>query len=330
MPFTILRQDITKMEVDAIVNAANNELTMGGGVCGTIFNAAGRMQLIEACRRLAPIPTGTAVITPGFNLPARFIIHAAGPKYHDGQHHESDLLREAYLNSLSLAVEHGLSSIAFPLISSGIYGFPKGQALKIAMDTIKDFLKTHDLDVTLVIYDKDSFDVTTALIGKIEAFIEDYLILPDKRRSYNNYERTMMNETEADRPFRLETQQERPLEYWIDDLDESFSTTLLKLIDQKGKTDVEVYKKANLDRKLFSKIRSNVNYCPSKPTAIALAIALELTLSETQSLLGKAGFALSHSSKSDLIIEYCIRHQIYDIYMINEVLFKYDQALLGA
>ncbi len=150
----ILSADITRLEVDAIVNAANTNLLAGGGVCGAIFRAAGYRELQAACDKLAPIQTGAAVITPGFNLPAKFIIHTAGPVWHGGTFGEENLLRNCYTNSLTLAAENNLTSIAFPLISSGIYGYPKVDALKVAVRAINDFLADKGLDVTLTILDK--------------------------------------------------------------------------------------------------------------------------------------------------------------------------------
>lgn len=331
MPLTILRNDITTMSVDAIVNAANTELLSGGGVCGAIFTAAGINELTKACQALSPIQVGQAVITPGFKLKAKHIIHAAGPIYQDGLHQEKELLSATYRNSLQLAVDHQCHSIAFPLISSGIYGYPKEEALTIAIDTITAFLKTHDLDVFLVVYDQTSFAVSVSLLGEVQSFIDEHLIRSDFRSRTN--ERSALNDSEAlvlnSMTSLHEKEEPTSLEGWILNADDSFSVTLLKLIDQKKMTDVEVYKKANLDRKHFSKIRSNPAYSPSKKTAVALAIALGLNLEETQALLEKAGYALSNSQHFDLIVKYFILKNDYDIHQINAVLFNYDQPLLG-
>lgn len=332
MPLTILRNDITTMNADAIVNAANTELLSGGGVCGAIYKAAGVDELNKACQHLSPIEVGQAVITPGFKLKAKYIIHAAGPIYQDGNHHEKDLLQAAYRNSLELAVENQCQSIAFPLISSGIYGYPKEEALTVAIDTIKDFLETHDLDVSLVVYDHKTFAVSIDLLGEVQSFIDEHLIHSDFNRRTN--EKLSYREIESLAPSTMASMRDKDeplsLEGWILNADESFSVTLLKLIDQKKMTDVEVYKKANLDRKHFSKIRSNPTYSPSKKTAVALAIALTLDLQETQALLEKAGYALSNSQSFDLIVKYFIQKRNYDVYQINAVLFNYDQPLLGA
>lgn len=356
MPLSIVRQDITKMPVDVIVNAANTALQMGGGVCGAIFAAAGAGKLQEACDKLAPIKTGEAVITPGFALPAKYIIHTAGPVYSRFKKEESrKLLRSAYMESLKLAERERCESIAFPLISSGIYGYPKDEALEVARLAIREFLSCHEMQVYLVIFDRSAFVLGKALLGSVESYIdENYARAHDDRQSRKllQAERTALWETTSREAEVLESVPEemsaqapaamampaaipmmsrgQNLNDLIGNLDEPFSDALLKLIDAKGRTDVEVYKKANLDRKLFSKIRTGKGYTPKKPTILALAIALELTLPETDELLKRAGYALSHASKFDVIIEYFIIHRKYDIFEINEVLFKYDQPLLGA
>jgi O-acetyl-ADP-ribose deacetylase (regulator of RNase III) len=340
MPFTIVRQDITKMKTDAIVNAANTELKIGGGVCGAIFKAAGSHELKAACNKLAPIKIGDAAITPGFALPIRCIIHAAGPVYNPSSPEKSKkLLSLAYINSLNLAKTHKCKSIAFPLISSGIYGYPKDEALKVATTVIKNFLTKHDMDVYLVIFDKSAFAVSEKLLGKVASYIDKHYVenREASQRKLLYIEQKILADTaiaEYELPtFRVSEKSIKApttgIDALIDNLDESFSSALLRLIDVKGKTDIEIYKRANLDRRLFSKIRAGKGYMPSKRTAIALAVALELSLTETDGLLKRAGYALSHSQKFDVIIEYFIISGKYDIFEINEVLFKYDQPLLG-
>ena len=337
MPFTIVRQDITKMNTDAIVNAANTDLTMGGGVCGAIFRAAGARELQEACNKLAPIRTGGAAITPGFALAAKFVIHAAGPIYGNWSKGDAErLLRSAYISSLELAHKNGCGSIAFPLISSGIYGYPKDEALKVAVSAIRDFLDRCDMDVYLAIFDRRSFEVSKELLGAVTSYIdENYISSHIFRRStiesLNTIVQSIPSHSSAVPPQNdAETARAKALDDILGELDEPFNTTLLKLIDARGKTDAEVYKRANIDRKLFSKIRTGKGYTPGKRTILALAIALELNLQETDDLLKRAGYTLSHSRIFDVIVEFFIINKKYDIFEINEVLFKYDQPLLGA
>ena len=327
MPFKIVKQDITKIKADAIVNAGNTSLKMGGGVSGAIFKAAGAEKLQTACAGLAPIKTGEAVITPGFDLPAKKIIHTAGPVYQPFNQGESKrLLRAAYNSSLQLAVDNGCESIAFPLISSGIYGYPQDQALQVASASITDFLRDHELDVTLVVFDKSAFNPDKELLGKVASYIDDHYIATFE----SGHKQRLEHRDKSSYEVRLLSAPSKTIEELIGDLDEPFSDLLLRLIDAKGMTDVEVYKRANIDRKLFSKIRSNKDYRPSKRTVLSLAIALRLSLEETDDLLKRAGFALSHAVKSDVIVEYFIINSRYDIYEINELLFEYDQPLLGA
>lgn len=335
MPFTIVRQDLTKMKVDVIVNAANTELQMGGGVCGAIFKAAGTSKLQTACNKLSPIQTGDAVITPGFGLPAKFVVHTAGPVYRGGKNGEEEQLRLCYINSLKRAVENKCESIAFPLISSGIYRYPKDEALCVATRAIQEFLRDHELEVYLVIFDKAAFMVSEKLIGEVASYIDEHYVAEHNftRRKLLDVEIEALGEANltsynASSPMQVPTIS-TGIDELVGNLDKPFSETLLQLIDIKGKTDVEVYKRANLDRKLFSKIRNVKGYTPSKRTAVALAVALELSLDETDDLLERAGYALSHSQKFDVIVEYFIVSRKYNIFEINEVLFKYDQPLLG-
>lgn len=333
MPFTIVRQDITRMEVDAIVNAANTQLAMGGGVCGAIFRAAGPEELQAACDKLAPIRTGEAVLTPGFRLKAKFVIHAAGPVYRQWDAQESErLLRSAYWQSLNLARKHGLESIAFPLISSGIYGYPKEAALRVATAAIRDFLSEHDLQVYLAIFDRDAFVVSQALMGAVESYIDENYLDAHRvqRRALLDVECQAMNAAAPPCAQAAPSRTAGTLEDRIARMDLPFNAALMKLIDERGKTDAQVYKRANIDRKLFSKIRTGKGYTPGKRTILALAVALELSLSETQDLLRRAGYALSHSQKFDVIVEFFILSGRYDIFEINQVLFQYDQPLLGA
>ena len=339
MPLEIVRNDITKMEVDAIVNAANESLLGGGGVDGAIHRAAGAGLLAE-CRTLGGCKTGKAKITGGYDLPAKYVIHTVGPIYNDGKHGEKALLESCYRESLALAKEHQCETVAFPLISSGVYGYPKDQALKVVIDVISDFLLENEMTVYIVIFDKAAYKISEKLFSDIAEYIDDNYV--DEHTDYIR-ERIRMNAPMAPCAKRKKADvdfleicdckamvAEDDLDAKLRQIDESFSQMLLRKIDEKGMTDAECYKKANIDRKLFSKIRSDIHYKPSKPTALAFAISLELSLDETEDMLRKAGFALSHSNKFDIIIEYFISKGNYNIFEINEALFAFDQSLLGA
>jgi len=335
MPLEIVRNDITKMRVDAIVNAANETLLGGGGVDGAIHAAAGGGLLAE-CRTLGGCKTGKAKITGGYDLPAKYVIHTVGPVYRDGKHGERALLESCYRESLALAKKHSCETVAFPLISSGVYGYPKDQALKVAVDIIGEFLLENDMTVYIVIFDRAAYNIGEKLFSDIAEYIDDKY--EDEHTDYFPRLMLRMQRTPQESngapsirfAFPCDDDVEDELDAKIKDLDESFTEMLLRKIDEKGMTDAECYKKANIDRKLFSKIRSDIHYKPSKPTAIAFAIALELTLAETEDMLKKAGFALSHSNKFDIIIEYFISKGNYNIFEINEALFAFDQSLLGA
>lgn len=329
MPLEIVRNDITKVNADAIVNAANSSLLGGGGVDGAIHRAAGK-ELLAECRTLGGCEVGQAKITSGYKLPANYVIHTVGPVWQGGGSNEEKLLADCYRNSLALAKEYGLESIAFPLISSGAFGYPKDQALNTAISAIGDFLLRNEMMVFLVVYDKAAFRISEKLFSSITQYIDDHYIEehPFNRRS--RLEQSYQTEKYSFDVLPESVQpQKRGLADLINQMDETFSQMLLRLIDEKGMTDAATYRKANIDRKHFSKIRNDLNYKPSKGTVISFAIALELSLDETLDLLRKAGFVLSHSSKFDIIIEYFIEEANYNIYEINEALFAFDQKLLG-
>ena len=363
MPLQIIRNDITKMPVDAIVNAAKNSLLGGGGVDGQIHAAAGP-ELLAECRTLGGCKTGDAKITAGYNLPAKHVIHTVGPVWHGGGNNEESLLRSCYIRSLQVAAENSCESVAFPLISSGIYGYPKTAALRVAVDAISSWLaESEDILVYIVIFDRDSFSAGGKLYLDIYSYIDDVYAddtiekwqrrreEPDvpqllKKRVITNTacesaapernsaimatgHKTHFYDMDEYAPVPKATAMP-PLEEYIKNTDENFSAMLLRLIDEKGITDAQCYKKANIDRKHFSKIRNDANYRPKKSTVLAFAIALELTLAETDRLLKSAGYALSHSSKSDIVVEYFILKRIYNIHEINIALFDFDLPLLGA
>ena len=330
MPLEIIRQDITKMTVDAIVNAANSSLLGGGGVDGAIHSAAGR-GLLEECRTLGGCAVGEAKITGAYNLPSKYVIHTVGPFWQGGKFGEKELLENCYKNSLKIAKERGVETIAFPLISSGAYGYPKDEALKVAVETITKFLLENDIYVYITVFDKNSFKISEKLFSEIEQFIDDNYV--DENRFLRSQILPPIIEAccqASVEPMTFDSSENSDLGKMLRNLDESFSEMLLRKIDEKRMSDSECYKKANIDRKHFSKIRSNKNYKPKKQTAVAFAIALRLDLEETKELLEKAGFALSHSSKFDIIIEFFISKGVYDIHEINEALFAFDENLLGA
>ena len=349
MPLQIVRNDITKMKVDAIVNAANSSLLGGGGVDGCIHRAAGP-ELLAECKTLGGCETGSAKITGAGKLPCKYVIHAVGPRWLGGKRGERDQLISCYRTSLELAKDKECETVAFPLISSGIYGYPKDQALRIAIDTISEFLLENDMTVYIVIFDKKAYQISEKLFTDIAEYIDDNYVdehtddYSERLRRLNAFhEKELIYEAsvceEADEeidmlmtaaPMAVVSKKAKSLDDALGQIDEGFSEMLLRKIDESGMTDAECYKKANIDRKLFSKIRSDKLYKPSKPTAIAFAIALELSLDETKDMLMKAGFALSHSNKFDIIIEYFIENENYNVFEINEALFAFDQSLLGA
>ena len=328
MPLQIVRNDITTMKVDAIVNAANESLLGGGGVDGAIHRAAGP-DLLKECRALGGCKTGQAKVTRGYRLPAKFVIHTVGPIWRGGGCGERELLVSAYRSSLELALAGGCETVAFPLISSGVYGYPKDQALKVAVDTIGEFLLSHDMTVYLVIFDRAAYTIGGKLFADIAAYIDDRYVEAHTDRYENQRRRMVMTSMPMAAAEQAAAAAPTGLDEALSKLDESFSQMLLRKIDECGMTDAQCYKKANIDRKLFSKIRSDVHYKPSKPTAMAFAVALELPLVEAREMLEKAGFAFSHASKFDIIVEYFIAHRNYNIFEINEALFAFDQSLLG-
>ena len=351
------------MRCDAIVNAANRSLLGGGGFDGAIHAAAGPGLLAE-CRTLGGCETGEAKLTGGYSLPAKHVIHTVGPVWHGGSRGEEALLRSCYRSSLRLAEDAGCETVAFPLISAGAYGYPKREAFNIAVDEISAFLHGSEMTVYIVIFRREDalFDAQTTaslavLIRESEEpdeqldlpFEEEAAIMPPpkpsherkfsfvlkkpdaKARTARRADETFDACAEAPAPFHADTfgSAAPELDNQLRNLDESFSQSLLRRIDEKGMTDVECYKRANVDRKLFSKIRGDAGYRPSKQTAVAFAIALRLSRAETDDLLMKAGFALSRSSKFDVIIAYFISRGDYDVNRVNEALFAFDQPLLG-
>ncbi|MDO5597234.1 MULTISPECIES: macro domain-containing protein [Acidaminococcus] len=341
MPFHLVHADLTQMAVDAIVNAANSQLLAGGGVCGAIFRAVGSRtrDLQEECLEKAPCPTGKAVLTGGYGLKAKYIIHAVGPIWQGGKCHEKELLASCYQSSLELALENGCHSVAFPLISSGIFGVPKDLALEVARKAITGFLaeQEEELIVYLALFDKNAVELGERLDRELTHYIGTYYKQSPrrKRRVQRVREEAVCYSMEMDATAPMQTFQAPSvgappdsLENALGHVQKSFSQQLLALIDAKGLKDTDVYKRANLDRKLFSKIRSNKEYHPTKRTALALAVALQLSLSETEKLLQTAGYSLSPSIKDDVIVTFFLERGKPDLYEINEALFRYGDGEL--
>ena len=380
MAFQIIRNDITKVTADAIVNSANPEPIYAAGTDKAIYEAAGAEELLEERRKIGNIETGQAAATPAFALDAKYIIHTVGPAWWDGQHGEKEAVRKCYENSLKLAVELGCESIAFPLIATGVYGFPKADALKIAVSVFSEFLTVEDMQIILVVFDEDSFVLSGKIFSEVDAFIDENYVTEQTEEEYGESHPESETKEVSERRRRnffhrpdaflgskplskkaagmdriLEedavcasadfaeepvmaapatamasaSKTGRSLDDIMAHVGETWQESLLRLIDEKGYKDTEVYKRANVDRKLFSKIRSNTDYQPKKITAIAFALALRLSLDETRDLLRRAGYALSPGNKFDLIIEYFIRQEVYDTYTINLALFEHKQPLLG-
>lgn len=368
MPFEIVRNDITTMKADAIVNAANPRVAIGYGVDTGIHKKAGP-KLIEARKEIGSMCVGQVVVTPAFELDAKYVIHAVGPVWQGGCHNEEALLGQCYRGALALAKEHNCDSIAFPLLSSGNYGFLKPLALQVAIREISSFLMEHDMQIYLVVFSRDAFVLSEKLFQSVASYIDETYIRDKTLEEYGFSDKQSIREAELmriqeeierhefdRREFeRRERTRERieqlktnatcfmsyssasslpstpqDLDSALEDIDAGFSETLLRYIDRAGKKDSDIYKRANIDRKLFSKIRNNADYRPSKATALAFAIALELDLDETRDFIARAGYALSHSSKFDIIVEYFILHNNYDVFELNEVLFAFDQPLIGA
>lgn len=389
MPLSIVRNDIAKVRADVLVNAANTGLARGGGVCGALFAGAGVDRMEAACRAIGHCDTGDAVVTEAFELPARYVVHAVGPVWRGGSHGEHKLLRSAYRSVFARVRELGAGSVALPLISAGIYGYPVAESLELAGEEARTFLADRpNAQVTLVVYDRRSFAEGIRRFREVAAYIDDaeanYRIAgrlgslseseadelreagmraagpmpagptpapPSEHpadtsreslastRSARASRRSYASEALAQAPFASAAARgasdrgmsdHADLEDLLDNLDASFSQMVLALIDERGLTDAEVYRRANLSRQLFAKLRRDDHYRPTKQTAVALACALELSLNETRSLLERAGYALSHASKFDIIVEYFLAHGHHDVFELNELLFAFDQPLVGS
>ena len=344
MAFQIVRNDITNMCVDAIVNSANPRPVVGLGTDSSIHEKAGP-ELLAARQKIGPIPLGQAAITPAFRLPARYVIHTVGPVWDGGSYGEEKLLRSCYDESLKLALEHDCKSIAFPLIATNNYGFPKDKALQIAVAAFSEFLMEHEMLIYLVAFDRTAYRLSEKLVSSIASYIDDHYVEVWEASTYGGEKEYRQQNIRRRRDLELYRESSvcedavpcapmampkaASLPDFLKQADAGFTETLLKLIDKTGKKDSQIYKKANLSKQHFSKIRNNPNYKPTKQTAIALALALELDLEATKDLIGRAGYALSNSSKFDLIIRYFIEQGNYNVVEINIALYEFDQSLLG-
>ena len=349
MPFEIVRNDITKMCVDAIVNTANPRPVIGLGTDSQIHEKAGP-ELLVARQKIGSIGVGCAAITPAFNLQAEYVIHTVGPVWDGGSYGEEQLLRNCYENSLKLALDHKCESIAFPLISTGNYGFPKDKALQIAVAAFSSFLMEHEMQIYLVVFNRQAFKLSEKLFHSVASYIDQNYVderevmlygieaaearRARRRRRYADIDRMEVCESagvyeDNSIPMPM-APKAMSLEEALKAADISFSEALLQLIDKSGKKDSEIYKKANISKQHFSKIKNNPHYKPSKATTLALAVALELDVDQTRELIGRAGFALTNSSKQDLIVKYFIEQKQYNIIEINIALYEFDQGLLGS
>lgn len=345
MPFQIIRNDITKVKADAIVNTANPKPVIGSGTDSAIYKAAGEKLLLAEREKIGDIVPGQTVHTDAFYLNAKYIIHTVGPAWVDGNHGECDILHSCYENALHKAAELSCKSIAFPLIATGVYGFPKDEALQIALSEINKFLLSHDMKVILVVFDDKAFELSGKLVGDIEEYIDEHSAHVISKAEYGgnyDFERRRRNsgfdaaEITEYKSSALKAPSAafpvvsgKSLDEMLDNTGDTFQQRLFKLIEASGMDDVTVYKKANIDRKVFSRIRCKEDYKPKKKTAVAFAIALRLDMQTMLDLLSRAEIAFSPSNKFDLIIAYFITNKVYDVYEINAALFKYGQPILG-
>ncbi len=349
MPFKVVRNDITKMRVDAIVNTANEGVTYGDGVDTAVYQAAGEEQLLAARAKIGEMEEGDVAITPGFNLKARYIIHAVSPYYYDGEHGEAEKLRSCYAKSLQLAAKYHCKSIAFPLISTGGYGYPKEEAMRIAVDEIHAFLFDHKMLIYLVVFDNESANLGFNIYPDLEAYIDYNYVCDAREKEYGNrYYGTLapfynprisqdeyrkirnqvdqipiLNTEKMLAPEMEEDEKSNALDRRMQHLADSFQKYLFYLIEEKGLTNAEVYKRSLITKQTFSKIKNNPDYHPDKATAMRLCVGCKLNLDETKDLLARAGYALSQSDKQDVIFTFFIENEIFDMIEIDIALEKY-------
>ena len=340
MPFSIVRNDIVNMQSDDIVNSANPRPIAGLGTDSRIHEKAGP-KLLKARQKIGDIMPGDAAITAAYALNAKYVIHTVGPVWQGGSCGEEQLLRSCYEKSLQLAKKKRCKSIVFPLIATNNYGFPRDKALQIAVSAFSAFLMDHDMDITLVVFDREAYRMSEKLTASVKSYIDQHYVDAIEHQLYGgNQQSHMRSRMAADRGVfkhrempacgqQMAIPKAASLEQLLEKTDAGFTETLLKRIDETGKKDSQIYKKANLSKQHFSKIRNNPDYKPTKATALALAVALELDVEQTKDLIGRAGYALTNASKFDLIVRYYIENKNYDLMQINMTLFEFDQTLLG-
>ena len=343
MPFKIVRNDITKVKADVIVNTANPNPICASGTDLAIYEAAGKEQLLAERAGIGKIARGDIAVTGAYNLKAKYIIHTVGPVWTDGKHHEFEILENCYRKSLQKALKLECESIAFPLISTGVYGFPKDKALQIAVSVFSQFLTENEMEIILVVFDKRSFQLSGQIVGDIDSYIDANYVREIHRKEYPIRSRrsTRIKELAEEDNYPLEemtntgmTELFMPLENisledQLANIGASFHDKLFELIDEAHLDNKDVWKRANLDRKHFSKIQCDQNYHPKKKTVMALCIALRLDLEQSKDLLARADWAFSPSSKVDLIVQKAIIDKQYDIMQLNVTLFKYTNEILG-
>ncbi len=335
MPFQIVRNDITKVKADVIVNTANPKPVIGSGTDSAIYHAAGEDKLLAERKKIGNIARGNVMVTPAFDLPAKYIIHTVGPSWEDGNHGERDILHSCYAKSLALANMLKAKSIAFPLIATGVYGFPKDEALSIASEEISKFLQDNEMKVILVVFDRTAFQLSKQLTDEINEYIDEHGVGLAKEMEYGregisdvrrrrrkaemrrlqdiNYLANLSTRIDAIPPIVAAEHdyvsaidvKGKTLEEVLGDSGKTFQQKLFDLIMASGMDDKTIYRNSNMERKLYSSIRCRKDYQPKKKTVLALAIGLKLNMVSMVELLASAGFALSPSDKTDLIVSIC-------------------------
>ena len=344
MPFTIIRDDITHVRADAIVNSANPNPIVGLGTDSRIHQMAGP-RLLAARQKIGFLSPGCSAITPAFDLQAKYVIHTVGPVWDGGIHGEEARLRSCYDSALDLAKKHNCRSVAFPLISTGNYGFPKDKALQIAVSSFSAFLLEHDMDITLVVFDRTAFRLSEKLFQGVSSYIDEHYVRNWEAEVYGNIDLTRHKNMRryqdlpytaappmpvASCPSAPAKAPARSLRDFLRKKDIGFTEALADWIQKKNLKNATVYKRANISKQYFSKLLHDPHAKPTKPVAVALALALELDLEQTRTFIGRAGFALTDSSIFDLIICYFIENGNYNVIEINLTLYEFDQVLLGS